>query len=97
MKKSFKGNPALQFLTKEQPITVETEAPKEYETTRQLATDKGYPVKPLYVETKSKRFNLLLQPSLYDRLSEAAERQHTSKNDLINVIIREYLEGSGKQ
>ena len=45
-KKSFKDNPALQFIstTEEQPTAESTGKPP-----------KGYKVNPLYVETKSRR------------------------------------------
>lgn len=87
-KKTFKdsmGNPAELFISAAQQdtqpeITAEPEISKAPE---------GYKINPLYIETKSKRINLLLQPSLHDKLKRKAKREHTSVNDLIHTILQE--------
>ena len=43
-------------------------------------------------ETKSKRLNLILQPSLFENMSKIAHMRQTSVNDLINTLLREYAE-----
>jgi predicted HicB family RNase H-like nuclease len=43
-------------------------------------------------ETKSKRLNLLLQPSLLDDMSKIACMKQTSVNDLINKVLRDYTQ-----
>jgi predicted HicB family RNase H-like nuclease len=43
-------------------------------------------------ETKSKRLNLILQPSLFENMSKIAHMRQTSVNDLINTLLREYTE-----
>lgn len=43
-------------------------------------------------ETKSKRVNLLMYPSLYEDLTKVANIFDTSINDLINTLAREYVE-----
>lgn len=45
---------------------------------------------PPAAETKSRRLNLLLQPSVMDDLSKIAHMKKTSVNDLINTVMREY-------
>lgn len=40
-------------------------------------------------ETKSKRIQVLLRPSVYDALKEKAEARGQSVNDLINDILKE--------
>ena len=74
-KKTFKNeiNPALQFIS-----SSEEEA-------------QAVPVKrnPLYTETKSKRFQMLIQPSLYSKLKDMAEQKGSSLNDLIHTILEQ--------
>ena len=43
-------------------------------------------------ETKSKRVNLLLRPSVYRQIEKLAAMQRTSPNDLINTILASYAE-----
>jgi predicted HicB family RNase H-like nuclease len=43
-------------------------------------------------ETKSRRLNLLLQPSLLDNMTKIARMKQTSVNDLINTVLRSYIE-----
>ena len=38
-------------------------------------------------ETKSKRVQLLLKPSIFEALKERAVNEHTSVNDLINTLL----------
>lgn len=82
-KKSFIDNPALQFIS--------TEEPEEREPiTRTSPTAKppeGYKVNPLYVETKSRRLQLVLQPSLYDRVKAGAAAAGLSVNEYVHQIL----------
>lgn len=48
-------------------------------------------------ETKSKKLQLLVYPSIYNKFKELADRQGTSVNNLINEIMREYVDGAGKE
>ncbi|MCL2689163.1 MAG: type II toxin-antitoxin system HicB family antitoxin [Chitinispirillia bacterium] len=80
-KKSFKNpsaNPAMQFITPQQ-----NEAPPS-----------GVPMKlnPLYIETKSKRLNLIMQPSLHTKLKKAAATQGRSLNDFIHNTLAAAVE-----
>lgn len=40
------------------------------------------------METKSKRLNLLIKPSLYDDLKSLARFAGTSVNDLVNCVLQ---------
>lgn len=93
-KKSFKdniSNPALQFIAKEEPELKEeytkTHTPKEAST-----PPAGYKKDPNYIETKSKRVQLLLQPSVVNEVKSRAEANNISMNELFNIAIKEYLE-----
>lgn len=43
-------------------------------------------------ETKSKRLNLLIYPSLLDNLKKIATMKQSSVNDLINEVLKEYTD-----
>ena len=62
---------------KEEPVAVQ---PK---TTREVS--EGY--KPAYVEVKSKRVQLVFQPSIYERAKAKATEQGLSLNEYIHRLI----------
>lgn len=90
-KKSFKVNPALNFIT----------TPEQEEPTEQVqesvdvgvpakipnAPPAGYKMNPMYVETKSRRLQLVLQPSLYERVKKAAKDAGLSVNEYVHQIL----------
>jgi len=84
-KKDFKqNNPALNFISsQEEPVSKEELPAKAPE---------GYKINPLYIETKSKRVNLLMQPSVVDRMKKLSQERGISLNEAINEAVREYLE-----
>ena len=43
-------------------------------------------------ERKTRRLNLLLQPSILDNLSKIAHMKQTSVNDLMNSVLKDYAE-----
>lgn len=47
----------------------------------------GYKFNPRFIEKKTKRFNALLKPSLFERVKAAAEEAGLSVNDLINQTL----------
>ena len=77
-KKSFKDgdNPALAFISTQ-------EQPKGTDNTED--THKAH-------ETKSKRLNLLIQPSVHKDLERIARVQGISLNELINNVMKDYQE-----
>lgn len=82
-------NPAMQFISN--PITTErAEAPKDTNTER---TPVGYKANPLYVEKRSKRVQLLMQPSLHEKVKTKAEQSGCSINDLIHNLLEELTKG----
>ena len=90
-KKDFKAsiNPASMFIT---PSIIEPqEQPQGQAKTKQsreeaVRNDKKAGSK----EAKSKRLNLLLQPSLLEDLSKIATMKKDSVNNLINTVMSEY-------
>jgi len=85
-KKTFKDefNPALQFIS-----TQTDEETQEIQERESQNISAAVPMKrnPLYIETKSKRIQLLIQPSLHSKLKYMAEEKETSLNDLIHTVL----------
>lgn len=50
---------------------------------------KGYKINPLYIEKKSKRVQLVLQPSLYKKVKIASKRAGLSLNEYAHRIFEE--------
>lgn len=48
---------------------------------------KGYKRDPRFIETRNKRYNALMQPSLFERIKAAAEAAGLSVNDLIHQTL----------
>ena len=55
------------------------------------AIPEGYKANPEYIETKSKRVQLLLQPSTVGSIKKLATKKGISMNEAINEAIQEYL------
>lgn len=97
-KKSFKDNPALMFISgaeeagKEQGEQAEqtkqavAEVPLKAPTTK-IPTGTGYKYNPLYVETKTKRLQLVLQPSVLERVKARAKESGLSVNEYCHQIL----------
>lgn len=88
-KKSFIGeNPALQFIsTAETEIQPEEREPMPAQPKPSQKPPKGYKLNPLYVETKSRRLQLVLQPSLYDKVKAGAAAAGLSVNEYVHQIL----------
>lgn len=102
-KKSFKNeNPALRFISpaSERAETKDSAGPaQERQRPAPAAEEAGRPLSgapmkknPLYVETRSRRLNLLIQPSLHKRIKALADARQTSLNDLVHMILEKYAE-----
>ena len=84
MKKSFIDsieNPAEVFISAPTAAKPQGEQPPQ-----------GFKPNPEYIETRSKRVQLLMQPSLYKQLKAKAKREKRSVNDLIHSILEENAE-----
>ena len=53
----------------------------------------GFKANPLYVETKSRRLQLLVQPSLYDAIKARATAEGQSVNELVHSILEAAIKG----
>lgn len=95
-KDTFKrGNPALSFITQEdlQEATIDVDENRgiKIKSVRKLEAPEGYKVNPEYIETKSKRVQLLLQPSTVEAIKSLAKKKSLSMNEAINEAIHEYI------
>ena len=93
--KSFKRdtNPTMNFISQESIDKVDRK--KEGTTTPTGGKKKapeGYKPNPKYIETKSKRVQLLVQPSVYESVKAKAKAEGISTNEAINEAIRAYIE-----
>ena len=93
-KKNFKDNPALQFMSKPEIIIKEITQAKDEQKLRGVngVVPNSFVQKFVPFEAKSKRFNMLIRPSVFVRLKNEAENKGTSINNLINTILELYLE-----
>jgi hypothetical protein len=96
-KKNFNevSNPALQFMTppEEQNHALD-QAEASDDIMEKAAGFKGLKRgrKPSTEETKTKRLNLLMLPSVCESIGKIATMKRCSTNELINSILQEYIE-----
>lgn len=93
-RKDFKkNNPAEAFITMpEEPIKEEASP----QPTADRKPPEGYKLNPMYIEIKSKRVQLLLQPSVVEALKDLAKEKGQSMNETASEAIKAYLEREGK-
>ena len=102
-KKSFTdANPAMAFISTAteqenfsltQPTKEELEAKLDPEPLNKVSN--GVPMKknPEFIETKSKRVQMLMQPSLYDAIKKEATAKDISVNEMMHEILKNHVEG----
>jgi hypothetical protein len=94
-KKSFKdSNPAFQFISvavQEEEVvdTHNTQDTSNIYNTENMSSPSN--TSRLKNERKSKRLNLLLQPSVMEKVEKIATMKRTSVNDLINTLLKELI------
>lgn len=97
------ANPTMQFIStpeaapepQKEPQTAEKRRP-ERKTSSASGTPQRAPqarrAQPQYnEEAKTRRLQLLLQPSLYDELKAKADQERISVNEMISIILKDYL------
>jgi len=92
-KKSFidESNPALQFISQtgtadELDEATPREQPQPVQVKRK-ATPAGYKPDPAYIECKTRRVQLILQQSLYNRIKAAAQAAGISVNEYVSQVL----------
>lgn len=79
-KKSFKDEPAMRF------ISAINEQEQE-QAAEQTTVPGKYTIAPRTVEPKTRRLQLVLQPSLYSKVKERAEASGVSVNEYIHQVL----------
>lgn len=93
-KKSFKDSPAMSFISQDTIDRVEGKKPSTKASKKDSAkTPAGYKANPEYIELKSRRVQILVQPSVHDAVKEKAQAEGISVNEAINQALKEYVEG----
>lgn len=57
-----------------------------------ITIPKGYKLDNSLIEVKSKRLQLVMQPSLLERVKVQATKENISVNELMHRVLRAYLE-----
>lgn len=88
--------PELQFMS-EDTIAAEQQAEEAAAVPASASMLKGkapegYKVNPLYVELKNKRVQLVMQPSLYEKVKAAAAAEGISFNECCHRLLYKALE-----
>ena len=90
-RKDFTANPAMNFISPESIEAVDGKKQKKPAKKRSKAPE-GYKPNPEYIETKSKRVQILVQPSVHEAVKAKAKAEGISTNEAINEALREYVE-----
>lgn len=96
-KKNFKS-PAEMFIdtegiTEREELEEETtiQEIKFYDAESPERPPEGYKKNPLYIETRSQRVQLLVEPSKHKKIKELAKEKGESMNELYNQAIDQFL------
>ena len=81
------NNPAMAFISEESIEAVDGKGEDTLKAPTGEKPPKGYKVNPLYVETKSKRLQLVVQPSLYERIKAASDAEGLSVNEFCHRVL----------
>lgn len=74
------------------PVPPRTNGPVELAVPKRSRVPEGFKPNPEYIETRSRRVQLLMQPTLHDRLREKAAAQGVSLNDLVHSALEALVE-----
>jgi len=78
-------NPALNFITRA--------GQEDPEPRTESTAPEGYKKNPEYIEKKTRRLQLVLQPSLYEKVKARAEQSGTSVNEYIHTLLEDATKG----
>lgn len=92
MAKNFSDSPALMFLTGSKAEKVRNDGGVYDDTPTHQHTDTHTHTHNGQKESRSKRFQILLTPSIHERMAARAEQEGISMNELIYRAINKYLE-----
>lgn len=93
-KKTFinKDNPAMSFISQSSIEAVDGKPARASKPTGAKKAPAGYKPNPEFIETKSKRVQILIQPSVYDAVKARAKAEGISVNEAISTALKEYVD-----
>lgn len=98
-KKSIdESNPALQFITGGSRSAADVHQQPEIPVrpadvpVRPADVPEGYKLNPMFIEVKSKRVQLIMQPSLFEKAKKTAGRKGLSFNEYIHRVLKYALD-----
>lgn len=93
-KKSFKmeNNPAMDFISEESIEAIDGKQAETSTPTGGIKAPEGYKPNPAFIEKKSRRVQILVQPSVYEEVKAKAAELGISTNEAINEALRKYVE-----
>ena len=86
-KRIIEGSPVAELLNEFEPV--EEILKKRPQT--EPKPPKGYKLDPRYVEKKTARLQLVLKPSVADKLKKHCKKYRVSVNDFVGAMIEERL------
>lgn len=89
-----RSNPALSFISQ---ASTEPEPSEPQERKHKEAIPEGYKLNPYLIEKKSRRLQLLIKPSLYEKVKERATEAGTSINDYINTTLENVTQNEAEE
>ncbi len=91
MRKSFTDNlnPVMQFISSasERAAAETTAETTPADPPRDSSANPAYKANPAYIEKRTRRIQVIVQPSVYERIKAAAERGGQSVNDYIHNTL----------
>ena len=84
-------SPVMGFISSASMEDKEPEPLPEPEQQRAENVPEGYKLNPLYMEKKTRRVQLVMQPSLYDKVKLKAEKSGLSFNECVHAILEDYV------
>jgi hypothetical protein len=102
-KKILKGAVEEQFFSESQAEQIENKPgvknPQSFDiqSKEEIVNEKGYRTKVVLQEIKSKKFNMLMRPSLYDDLKKVATENKTSISSLIDQVLANFVSKSNNK
>lgn len=94
-KKNFiEDNPALQFISSatQEPIAPSTRSEETENQPQNTTAPEGYKLDTRYIEKRTQRVQLLVQPSLWKKAKAKAKKNKQSLNDYIHSLIENDLQ-----
>ena len=88
MAKDFKKTAAQELINKATAEQKQTKAEAPQKPTPQATREDN--MKYIPVEKRSRRVQIMLQPSLYKAVKKIADRRKVSFNDLLHNLLEEY-------